>query len=245
MDRPDQPVRRLDLVEVAAERPQHQVGEHDRESDRDHGLAQILALHAAEDEDLQDDADQRHGDECDDETEDPGTGPGADGVTDIAAEQIERAMRQIDVAHQAEDQREAARHQEIKAAERDAVEDGVEENPLPADRLLEARRPDRKDQPQQHRDRDDQDQRPCRMAFDELAHEIIRPRWRCLAGRPPMPQCPPHALPSTCILPAAAIVFRIAFSGILAVAKGPDLIESIFIASGNCAQGCNTLAARR
>ena len=35
---------------------------------------------------------------------------------DIGAQQIERAMRQVDLAHQPEDEREAARHQEIESA---------------------------------------------------------------------------------------------------------------------------------
>ena len=54
-------------------------------------------------------------------------------VAEIAAEQIDRAVREIDVAHQAEDQGEAARHQEIEAAERDAVEGRVEEHLLLAE----------------------------------------------------------------------------------------------------------------
>ena len=70
-DRADQPVRGLDLIEIAAEYPQHQIREHDREPNRDHGLAQILPLHAAEDGDLQDDADQRHTEKRDDEAEHP------------------------------------------------------------------------------------------------------------------------------------------------------------------------------
>ena len=77
-------------------------------------------------------------------------------VADIAAEQIERAVREIDVAHQAEDQREPARHQEIEAAERDAVEQRVEEHALAPEHLLEVRRPDREDQVEQERDREDQ-----------------------------------------------------------------------------------------
>src|SRR5215470_8157961 len=83
-------------------------------------------------------------------------------------------MRQVDIAHQPEDQREAARDQEIESAERDAVEDGVEEDFLAADRLFKPRRPDREDQPEQHRDRDQDDQRPGGMAFDEPAH--VSPR---------------------------------------------------------------------
>ena len=70
-DRADQPARRLDLIEIAAEHPQHQIRKHDREPDRDHGLAQILPLHAAEDDDLQHDPEQRHAEKRDDEAEHP------------------------------------------------------------------------------------------------------------------------------------------------------------------------------
>ena len=80
-------------------------------------------------------------------------------VADIAAEQIERAVRQVDVAHQPEDQREAARHQEIEAAERDAVEQRVEEDALAAEHLLELGRPQREDQKQQDASRDQDDER--------------------------------------------------------------------------------------
>src|SRR5262249_45973097 len=77
LDRCREPVRGLNLVEIAAEGPEDQVSEYDRKSDRGHGLPQVLALHAAEDEDLQEDADQRHGEEGDDKAKDPGTGPNA------------------------------------------------------------------------------------------------------------------------------------------------------------------------
>ena len=43
-------------------------------------------------------------------------------VADIGAEQIERAVREVDVAHQPEHQGEAAGDQEIEAGQRDAVE---------------------------------------------------------------------------------------------------------------------------
>ena len=92
-------------------------------------------------------------------------------VADIAAEQIERAVREVDVAHQAEDQREAARHQEIEAAERDAVEQRAEEDALAAEHLLELRRPDREDQEQQDRDHDHDDERPDRVTADEAVHD--------------------------------------------------------------------------
>ena len=48
-------------------------------------------------------------------------------------------MREIDVAHQAEDQREAAGDEEIEAAQRDPVERGVEKQLLLAEHRLEAR----------------------------------------------------------------------------------------------------------
>ena len=175
LDRADQRARRLDLVEIAAEGPQHQVGEHDRQPDRHHGLAQILPLDAAEDEDLQGDADQRHDDEGGDEAQQPRSGRDAHRVADVAAEQIERAVGEIDVAHQPEDQGEAARHQEIQAAERDAVEDRAEEHFLLAEGVLQSRGPGGEDQPQRHPDRDQDDEGPHRMAFDELSH-ARRPR---------------------------------------------------------------------
>ena len=49
-------------------------------------------------------------------------------VADIGAEEVERAVRQVDVAHQSEDQREAARHEEVEAGERHAVEDRRDED---------------------------------------------------------------------------------------------------------------------
>ena len=181
-DRANQRVRRLDLVEIAAEGPQHQVGKHDRQPDRHHGLAQILSLDAAKDEDLHGDADQRDDDEGGDEAQHPGSGRDADRIADIAAEQIKRAVREIDVAHQPEDQGEAARHQEIQAAERDAVENGAEEHLLPAEGVLQTRRPGRKDQPQHCRDRDQDDKCPQRMAFDEFCH-ATPPAFRQGLGR--------------------------------------------------------------
>ncbi|MGY4496216.1 hypothetical protein ACVWYH_000143 [Bradyrhizobium sp. GM24.11] len=197
LDRTDQPVRCLDLIEVAAAGPQHEIGEHDREADRHHGLAQVLALHAAEDEDLKHDADQRRQDEGDDEGENPGAGRGADGIADIAAEQIERAVREVDVAHQAEDQREAAGDEEIETAERDAVEDRVEEHPLAADRLFKPRRPYREDQPQRHCDSDDDDQCPRGMALDKAGHSFTSSLWRGEVARRPFPAASPamQALP--------------------------------------------------
>ena len=62
-------------------------------------------------------------DEDDDEGAEPRAGRLDELVADIAAEQIERAVREVDVLHQAEDQGEAAGDEEIERAEGDAVED--------------------------------------------------------------------------------------------------------------------------
>ena len=74
LDRPDQPGGRLDLIEIAAEHPQHQVGEHDRKADRHHRLPEILPLHAAEHEQLHQHAEHGGDDEGDDEGQQPRAG---------------------------------------------------------------------------------------------------------------------------------------------------------------------------
>ena len=89
--------------------------------------------------------DERH-----DQAEHPGAGQHRDLVADIAAEQIERAVREIDVAHQAEDEREPAGDHEIEAAERDPVQQRVEEHALAAEQLLELGRPYCENQVKQH-----------------------------------------------------------------------------------------------
>ena len=90
-------------------------------------------------------------------------------------------MREIDVAHQPENQGEAGGDQKIQSAERDAVEHRVEEQPLLAEDVLKARRPGREDQPQRHSDREQDDQRPERMAFD-----------KCLMRAAHLCPCPEH-----------------------------------------------------
>ena len=102
--------------------------------------------------------------------EQPRAGRVARHVAEVAAEQIDRAVRQIDVAHEAEDQGEAARDQEVEAAERDPVEHGVEEELLPAERLLEAGRPGREDKPDEEHRHDDDSERPQGTPLDEPVH---------------------------------------------------------------------------
>src|SRR5262249_14133791 len=75
-------------------------------------------------------------------------------------------VRQVDVAHQPENQGEAGGHQEIEPAEGDAVEQGVDENALLAEYVLEACRPGGEDKPEQKSDSDENDERGDGMAPD-------------------------------------------------------------------------------
>jgi hypothetical protein len=87
---------------------------------------------------------------------------------DVAAQQIERAVGEVDVAHQAEHQREAGRDEKVERPERDAGQDRVKKDPLAAHGLLEAGRPRRNDQPCQPDDQHEDDERPNRMARTEV-----------------------------------------------------------------------------
>ena len=75
-------------------------------------LAEVLALHALENEKLQQDAESADDDERGDEAQDPVTSVDRDFIADVAAEHVKGAVRQIDVAHEPEDEREPARHEE-------------------------------------------------------------------------------------------------------------------------------------
>ena len=109
----------------------HLVGEDDRDRDRDQRLPQILSLVPAQEELLHDQAhpgdDGRPGESRDDpvgqvdlrarQAEDAAF---ADHMPlhlerDVAAEEEERAVRHVDDAHQAEDQRETACDDEVQA----------------------------------------------------------------------------------------------------------------------------------
>ena len=130
--------RPRDALGDAAEVVEHLVGEDDRERDRDQRLAQVLALVPAQQHLLQHDADEADEQRADDERHDPVDDADlrarkaeraalADQVAlqaerDVAAEEEERAVRHVDDAHEAEDQREPARHDEVEAGGRDAVE---------------------------------------------------------------------------------------------------------------------------
>ena len=98
-----------------------------------HGLAQVLAVHVAEHADLQQQAHQGREQEARGHRQEPGVRVLADHPADIGAQQVERAVRQVDVAQQAEHQGEAAGDQEIERGEREAVQRGGEEQPLVVD----------------------------------------------------------------------------------------------------------------
>ena len=171
--RPSQPRRGLDLPGISAEAPQHQVGEHDRNADRHQRLAKVLPLHPPEYGDLEDDAKERGDDESGDEADQPGTAGLDRQIAEIAAQQVDRAMREIDVSHQAENEGEPACNEEIKTTERDPVEGGVEEELLPAEHRLEARRPWGEHEPDRGNHQNDDDERPDRTARDEAVHQLL------------------------------------------------------------------------
>ena len=147
-----------ELVGLAGPHREHEVGGDDGDADRHQRLAQIVALHAAEDEDLHQGADGRRREEAGGDAEEPQAGPARHLEADIGAEEIERAMRQIDVAHQPEDEGEAAGDEEIEAGERDAVEDGGDEQLFRADERDQPVRPDGEEQPEQERGEERQEE---------------------------------------------------------------------------------------
>ncbi len=66
--------------------------------------------------------------------DDEATGPGREGRGEIGADHVERAVRQIDQVHDAEDQRQPGRQQEQQQAELQAVQALLREQrhrPLP------------------------------------------------------------------------------------------------------------------
>jgi hypothetical protein len=103
LHRPAQPDGRLYLPRISAEAPQHQVGQHNRNADRHERLANVLSFHAPEDRDLQDDADEGGDDKSHDEAQEPRAGRIDRQVAEIPAQEIDRAMCEIDIAQQAED----------------------------------------------------------------------------------------------------------------------------------------------
>ncbi len=134
---------------------EHLVGDDHGDRDRDQRLPQLLALVPAEEhllDDQTDDADHRHRDE---RREDPlpgvdlGARDGEPGtghlllhlVRDVPAEEVERPVRHVDDAHEAEDQREPARDDEQQTGEGEPVQERPREALPVVDRRAEGRRP--------------------------------------------------------------------------------------------------------
>ncbi len=86
------PARRIELVDLAAPDPERDIGRDDREADRRHGLAQIVALHEAEHADLQGEPHQSREQEACCHGHEPGAGELAHHPADIGTEQVERAV---------------------------------------------------------------------------------------------------------------------------------------------------------
>ena len=153
-------------------------------------LAQVLALHPSKDEELHGDADDCAADKRNDKAEQPRVGPLRRLVAHIAAEQIERAVGEVDVAHQPEDQGEAGGDQKVQSAERDSVEQRVDEQPLFAEHVLKARRPGREHEPQKENHGNGDDQRPdgvtpdpARQARRHAPQTVAAPRRRSWSPR--------------------------------------------------------------
>ena len=102
----------------SAEPGEHLIGEDEGERDRDQRLAELLALVPAQEDEIEGEADEaddeRRGDDAD--------APAHDVVAlelecGIGAQQVERAVGHVDDSHEAEDEREAARDDEVEARE--------------------------------------------------------------------------------------------------------------------------------
>ena len=115
-----QPLRREHLIALAAPVPQHQVGEHDRDADRNQRLAQLFAFHSAEYLMLQEQAERADENEDNRKRKEPVARGFNDAIADVTAKKVERAVGEVDIAHQAEHQREARCDQEVESAERNA-----------------------------------------------------------------------------------------------------------------------------
>ena len=95
----------------------------------------VAAVERPDRDHLQRHADDERRDQREDRAEHEAAGDCGEGRGEIGAEHVERAVRQIDQIHDAEDQRQPGRQQEQQHAELDAVQalfDEVEHGPVPA-----------------------------------------------------------------------------------------------------------------
>ena len=129
---------RRELLRDASEMGERLVGDDHGDRDRDQRLAKLLPLIPAEKELLHHEADDADCERCDDERDDPvadaslraserGCGLSArQTLLQVEREEpgqhVKRAVGHVDDAHQPEDEREAARHDEIEPGESEAVQ---------------------------------------------------------------------------------------------------------------------------
>ena len=107
---------------IAGPDQQAQVGDDERDAERDQHLSLHIAGKAAQDEALEQDADETDAEAGSQHGEPEVAAEIHDGRAEIGAEHEECAMGEIGNAHQPEGEREARRQQEQQAAEGDAVE---------------------------------------------------------------------------------------------------------------------------
>ena len=125
--------RGLDRARVAPERREAEVGHDERDADRDEHLGQLLAADPAQEESLGHEPDGRGDGDPDRDRRDEVPGDPHRDDARVAAQQEEGAVREVDDAHEAEDEREPAREQEQQSAEAQPVQ-RLEEQGLGRDR---------------------------------------------------------------------------------------------------------------
>ena len=152
-------------------------------------IMQHIAGEALKHENLQQRADGAHDQSPRDDAEKPVARCVRDVITDVGAQQIERAVRQIDVAHQSEDKREAAGDEKVEAGERNAVKHGADKGFLAVEKPFQPLRPDAEHHPEEDRGRKNCERDPRLAgadAFDGVggcqAHAINRRRCSLIFG---------------------------------------------------------------
>ena len=140
-------------------------------------------------QDLKQRADDRNGKRADDDAQKPVVAPKRSVVADIGAEQVERAVRQIDVAHEAEDERESAGDKKVEARQSHAVEHRADESFLAVEQPVEPVGPDPEHHPENDRGRKQRraDPKlarrwPLSRICDRQAHAVSRRRCSFIFG---------------------------------------------------------------
>ena len=185
LDEPVRPARpRHARGDAFVEVRENLVGDDHRDGDRDQRLPKLLTLVPAQEHLLHNEPHEPDRRGRDERREDPLPGIDLDTgdrvprarhlllhlVGDVAAEEVERAVRHVDDAHQSEDEREAACHDEQKPGKGEPVEQRAREALPVVDRGAERRRaPVAADVGRRVREHDDVQQgEPHEQADDEL-----------------------------------------------------------------------------